>query len=523
MMTTQQKLWLEKAEALKPTLFRRTVKPRHWVRPERDAQGFQGWRLATLGPPEEFYARYHRRDLDATFDFGEYCVGQVRFEIEVAGTIDSPLRLQIKLGETPAEVGEDFNQYQGTLSRSWLQEEILNLERPGAVIRLPRRYAFRYLRFHAEYDAGYQFRIKNVVCDAVTSADLAAVSPLPASCPEPLRDLDRISLNTLKNCMQTVFEDGPKRDRRLWLGDFRLQALVNYHSFKNYGLAKRCLYLFAALADEHGRIPACLYERPQPHNGNSHIYDYTALFAPTLLEYAQASGDWDTAAELWPVAVRQLDIVQEDIDETGLFQDRGKWWLFIDWSSGLDRQAAEQGVVIFSLKKACELARALGREPECAVLERRIAHLSRAAMEQLFDAGRQVFVSGKERQVSWASQAWLALAGVLPPDAAAGTLRAVAATPAAVKPVGPYLYHYVVEAMFACGMAAEGRALLLDYWGAMAKLGADNFWEVFDPQDPSLSPYGSHLINSYCHAWSCTPSYFLRSGPAAHGFGARQS
>jgi alpha-L-rhamnosidase len=25
-----------------------------------------------------------------------------------------------------------------------------------------------------------------------------------------------------------------------------------------------------------------------------------------------------------------------------------------------------------------------------------------------------------------------------------------------------------------------------------------------------VSPYNSHLMNSYCHAWSCTPTYFLR-------------
>lgn len=29
------------------------------------------------------------------------------------------------------------------------------------------------------------------------------------------------------DCMQSVFEDGPKRDRRLWLGDLRLQALAS--------------------------------------------------------------------------------------------------------------------------------------------------------------------------------------------------------------------------------------------------------------------------------------------------------
>ena len=25
-----------------------------------------------------------------------------------------------------------------------------------------------------------------------------------------------------------------------------------------------------------------------------------------------------------------------------------------------------------------------------------------------------------------------------------------------------------------------------------------------------VTPCQSHLMNSYCHAWSCTPAYFLR-------------
>lgn len=47
-------------------------------------------------------------------------------------------------------------------------------------------------------------------------------------------------------------------------------------------------------------------------------------------------------------------------------------------------------------------------------------------------------------------------------------------------------------------------------WGAMVAYGADTFWEIFDPQHPDFSPYGSKLINSYCHAWSCTPAWFIR-------------
>lgn len=64
--------------------------------------------------------------------------------------------------------------------------------------------------------------------------------------------------------------------------------------------------------------------------------------------------------------------------------------------------------------------------------------------------------------------------------------------------------------MMQSGMQREAFALIDNYWGGMVRAGADTFWKVYDPKDPRLSPYRSHLVNSYCHAWSCTPSYFIR-------------
>jgi len=75
-----------------------------------------------------------------------------------------------------------------------------------------------------------------------------------AGCEPALYDvrIDQVSLRTLRNCMQDFFEDGPKRDRRLWLGDLRLQALTNSVTYRNFDLVKRCLYLFAGTANEQG-------------------------------------------------------------------------------------------------------------------------------------------------------------------------------------------------------------------------------------------------------------------------------
>lgn len=51
---------------------------------------------------------------------------------------------------------------------------------------------------------------------------------------------------------------------------------------------------------------------------------------------------------------------------------------------------------------------------------------------------------------------------------------------------------------------------MISYWGGMVKAGADTFWECFDANNPKASPYGDVRNNSFCHAWSCTPSYLLR-------------
>ena len=142
----------------------------------------------------------------------------------------------------------------------------------------------------------------------------------------------------------------------------------------------------------------------------------------------------------------------------------------------------------------------------------RIERMVAAARKHYWDASRRVFVSGPNRQVSWGSQAWMAISGVSSRRESADAMRTAVADPNAVRPVTPYLYHYVVEGMLAGGLKKEARALLESYWGGMIAAGADTFWEIYDPAQPLRSPYGDIHINSYCHAWSCTPAHLLRSG-----------
>ena len=308
----------------------------------------------------------------------------------------------------------------------------------------------------------------------------------------------------------------PKRDRRLWIGDLYLESLANIYSYKNHELTKHCLYLLAGLAYEDGVAPSNVFERPTPHPQINPLFDYALIYNVTVKEYVIATGDKETALDLWPLVKRQLEIPKKYIGPDGMmdYEKAGKeWWLFFDWRNGLDKQTALQGVVIWAYKNTYELAKMIGKENEVAELPAIIKKMTTATYKNLYDKNAGVFVSGKDKQVSYASQAWMVLSGVATQAEGAKALSKLPSIPNVVYPGAPYLYHYVIEAMLQCGMKQQAKELLVTYWGGMVNKGADTFWEVYDPKDDFLSPYDFFPVNSYCHAWSCTPVYFIRKYP----------
>jgi alpha-L-rhamnosidase len=233
-----------------------------------------------------------------------------------------------------------------------------------------------------------------------------------------------------------------------------------------------------------------------------------------VLEYLEASGDRATAEDLWPLVVKQLDFTLEPVNRDGLLEPPKSWWLFIDWHRTLDKQAPEHAIVLFGLHATLRLAERLGKTEEVKFISEIIPRMETAARKHLWDESLGLFVSGPKREVSWASQAWMVLASVPSPEQARRAMTAVSQHPSAEKPVTPYMHHYVVEALLAAGLRDEASRYMQSYWGGMIKKGADTFWEAYVPGDDFLSPYNSHLMNSYCHAWSCTPTYLLRRQPA---------
>ena len=488
----QLRQWLELAEALKPRLREAMKAPVSIVQPVADPAAFLRWRMEPIAPASALPDRLLRDGGVVILDFGAHLTGHISFSIMGEGRgVDSPARVKITLGEAPTEVAEPLDRYKGSLSRAWLQDEVINIDVIPSTIRLSRRYAFRYVKIEVvAASPNFAVRFHDVKAVALTSAGENR-QPLSERAPELLQRIDAASLDTLRDCMQTVFEDGPKRDRRLWIGDLRLQALTNYVTFQNYDLVKRCLYLFAALPREDGLVAACVFEEPKALRGHEYIIDYAALYGATVLDYARAANDWSTARDLWPVVRRQMEILGQYVGADGLFAAPPRSWVFIDWRDGLDRTAAMHGVFVYSLRQAMEIARTVGANAEQEDYGRRVEQMTAAARAAFLDPARLLFVSGPQRQISWANQAWMVLAGIATPNEGASALRAVQTLAGAVRPGGPYLYHYVVEAMLECGLKKEAVDLIQSYWGGMVKAGADTFWEVYDPANPpALAVWG---------------------------------
>jgi alpha-L-rhamnosidase len=191
--------------------------------------------------------------------------------------------------------------------------------------------------------------------------------------------------------------------------------------------------------------------------------DYAVLYGAALLDCVLATGDTSTGRNLWPVVRRQLEIIGQSVNQEGLFVDPRNLWIFIDWNNELDRTAAMHGVLLYSYKRAIDLARVIGAEKDTIACQDQISRMTKAARTHFFDSDHRLFVSGPDRQISWASQAWLVLAGVCEKEEGAAAIKNTIKLPNTVRPVTPYLYHHVVDAMIACGMKNDARDLIQSY------------------------------------------------------------
>lgn len=204
-----------------------------------------------------------------------------------------------------------------------------------------------------------------------------------------------------------------------------------------------------------------------------------------------------------------MDLSLQMIDENGRLIPDENYPVFVDWSNEFNKDTAGQAEMIYVLKQFISLAEAVG-DPDLQFYQDKLTRIISYAKEKLYCPDKKMFVTGDE-EFNIASQVWMVLAGVFSPEENRGIMQAAVRELFPVTGIAtPYMYHHIVEALFEAGLKDDAVALMKNYWGKMIDLGADTFWEAFDPDQPEYSPYGSPIVNSYCHAWSCTPVYLIK-------------
>ena len=481
-----QEYFLKKAEENLPKLYYKEIRPEPQI---HDVLVYRGDTLV--------------------LDLGDHAVGTFSFKFDnIDDYITAPTRFRIRFAEDKRELEDDFSAYHGTLADTWLQEEMVIADYPGTV-SLPRRYSCRYIKITTVSTRRY-IRLSDFLFVATTSAREETM--LPATITDPLMDrMDKVAAATLRDCMQTFFEDGPKRDRRLWIGDLRLEALTNYYTYNEKDIVKRCLYLFAAgETNSLGFLPSYIYETPYFFSGRDNIADYAMLYVVSVCDYFEHTGDRETLDDLLDVCRAQLDSFEKILDERLIVKPQSGWFSFIDWCPGIKALTALMGVYLYTLERFAKLLEGIG-SPDAKKYADLLVGVREAVKRELYSEQERAFVNAlDENQKNVHSQVWMILGGAIDGDEARELLRRYLADPEAKQPFTPYMRHYVTEAMMKLGMRDEAVAFLRKYWGGMIELGADTFWEVYVPEDPDFSPYKDRMINSLCHAWSCTPAYFIR-------------
>lgn len=521
---SQQQAWLQKAEASKPVLNKTTHHPVREVKIVADANAFQGFKAVEDGDINDLYSKSFKKKKEVIVDFGKHLVGNVSFKIKDIGPMqDAVLRFKVTFGEIPSDLGLPVEPYTGSLSRGWMQDFQCDVSYDGCYT-FNRRITARYMKIEAVGTSIYSdFCFDNITFEATTSAGKSKAQ-LASTTPQIFKDIARVSENTLKDCMQGVFEDGPKRDQRLWMGDLYLEALANTASFKEYNVTKRCLYLLAGLANpDNGLLYSNMVEYPKPHAQQTFFVDYALSYILTLNDYLKATGDTETARDLWPVVKNQINtILANAIDQNHLYSNTGYQYkgmmvsiVFFDWAPvTLDNHAAIQGLLAHSIDCAYNIAKVIGKTDDVKAYPETAKQLRKAGYKAYWDAKKQIVVSGKERQESYTATSWAVLGNLIKGKEAQKAIRNVMQSNTAIKPGTPYANHFLVAAMLHCGMNNEAKKYVEDYWGGMVRLGADTFWEYYVPDNHLFSSYNGYtLLNSYCHAWSCTPIYFIVNYP----------
>ncbi len=436
-----------------------------------------------------------RNDADAPsifIDFGREITGR----LELVSNTDAPVKVTVQLGESDSEA----------LKAPYLGVNTMTIA-PHGTGHSPKT-AFRYAKVRF-LGGSNDMRFAAVRADHV----YYPVEYLGSfeSSDTLLNRVWETGAYTAHLCMQDGVWDASKRDRGRWMGDTDVSGPVIEEVFADRELMEDTL---DRLLGPDPKIPV-----DQHVNG---IPGYSSYWFTGVADFYRHSGDKAFLQREHQRMLQLLGVVDGEFDERGVYANKSKVWLYVDWSANLNGDTPETRRAttlefLRAYREAAYLLSEIGDAANAAKYKQRAEATQAAANQYLLDKGTGTYGS------RWQTNAAAVNSGAAGPERYDAIWRDVLSHVGQPAPAGmqrdiisPYYGDYVLRAMARMGHRPEAMAWIRQYWGGMLQEGATSFWEAYDPSwykedfHSSLQADNrSGYFVSLAHGWSAGPTAWL--------------
>lgn len=432
-------------------------------------------------------------ELQICLDFGKMTVGYWEYEIEA----DQPGTLWVNGFEALQEAIPDF---------CWEMSNTIehHFGRGLTHYRSPIRRGGRYLLFQ-----GKNFQLRKV---RIHESTYPSKLLKKFECSDPLLNtIHEMSCLSVRLCSEDTFVDCPTYEQTFWVGDARNQALINYYTFGDWPLVRRCWEL---AAESLSRSP--LVESHVPSGWQNIIPAWSFLWAIGCWEHYWYTGNIQFLKAILPALEKQLDNTANFINEQGLFSIQA--WNLCDWAPmdtpGEGVVTHNQGWLVWAAKTTALAAETCKHQTLVAKADEIIQTVTEATNTHLWVESLNAYAdcldskaSLLSQTVSLQTQTVLSLAGI--PTSERQSLLDQLAEGSRNKhnfvPIGsPFFMFFWFEWLERLGRFDLILRTIREQWGMMVERGATTCWELF----PGFMHNG-RWTRSHCHGWGAAPAYFL--------------
>ncbi|NWQ41703.1 family 78 glycoside hydrolase catalytic domain [Bacillus sp. EB106-08-02-XG196] len=445
-------------------------------------------------------------DTEYLIDFGKEYLGYIEFEIEASkGTI-----FDFFLFENLHQDGRIEHTFSLNNSLRYVAKDGRQVYRSF----IPR--GFRYLLLTIR-NFNTPCKIHRVKVD-VTTFPTANVGAFNSS-DYQLNQIWEISKHTVRMCAQDTIIDCPAYEQALWTGDSYNISLMNYYTFGNYDLIRRCLRL---ISKSVYRSP--LPESHVPSGWQNVLTGWSILWMMACREYYRYSGDLKFIQEVYPELKLTVQRFQQYINEQGLLEIDA--WNMLDWApmdTNHNIVTHQNALLVEALRQTSYLASIIGETKDQINFLTLAENLKLAINLYLWDEDENVFVDSiHEDGIRSKTHSIQTNLIVYLSDCAEGQRRNLIEEYIKNPPENfvqiksPFVLFFYYQALMNLGENDRVLDNIREIYGYMLEHDSTTCWEGWELIEGDFS-------RSHCHAWSAAPTYvfgvlFLGVKPVEPGF-----